>query len=264
MAQLPSLMLRLAVLMDSIVRMQSADGDQLPDITDQGFIDICVKVHNSYRSNVDPPASDMRFMTWDEALAKSARAWARSCKFSHNPLLGTTGKLHPEFAPVGENIWVGESVSKFRVEKAIQKWYDEVTDYEYSSRACTGKQCGHYTQVVWAKSYKVGCAVQVCPNGIEGFSKRKSANFVCNYGEAGNINGVHPYKRGKACSACGGNRCQDRLCRDTKRDESESTSSASCKEFSVAVLVTRPLSLLLIFAGVYGLQFLYPNLFAYE
>ena len=39
--------------------------------------------------------------------------------------------------------------------------------------------CG---QVVWANSYKVGCAVHLCPDGIEGFSKgHASAHFLCNY-----------------------------------------------------------------------------------
>ncbi|KAG7454686.1 hypothetical protein MATL_G00262390 [Megalops atlanticus] len=275
MARLLSLMLWLAVLMDSIIRMQSAQEKPLPDITDQSFIDRCVKAHNVHRSSVNPSASNMLYMTWDEALAKSARAWARNCKNDHNPLLQTPKKLHPTFTFVGENIWVGEPFSIFTVEDAVQKWFNEVDDYTYKTKQCKSV-CGHYKQVVWAKSYKVGCAVQVCPNGIEDFSKNpKSAIFVCNYGDAGNVKGLHPYEQGEPCSGCGGESCENKLCRDPKREELKSyswspdwdpgaASSASCNSFCLAVVITRPLSLLLIFAGVYGLQLLYPNLFAYE
>ncbi|KAJ8373538.1 hypothetical protein SKAU_G00041180 [Synaphobranchus kaupii] len=276
MTRLMTQMLGLLVLIGLIARGRSAEEGKLPDITNQTFIGMCVKAHNSHRSSVNPTASDMRYMTWDEALAKSARAWARSCKFSHNPLLATPRKLHPDFHPVGENIWVGEPVSSFSAEKAVLKWYNEVTDFTYGTLTCNPrKMCGHYTQVVWAKSYKVGCAVQICPNGVEGFSRRKSALFVCNYGEAGNFKGVPPYTNGAACDQCGGGTCEKNLCRDSKRDELKSyswspdwdpgaSSSASCNAFCLAVLLTRPLSILLIFAGVYGLQVLYPNLFAYE
>ncbi|XP_064174765.1 GLIPR1-like protein 1 [Anguilla rostrata] len=277
MTPLLSRTLRLAVLIDALAGVRSAPEGQLPDITDRAFIDACVLAHNGHRSNVTPTASDMRYMTWDGALAKSARAWARSCRFSHNPLLTTPRKLHPQFHPVGENLWVGESVSGFQAEKAIQKWHEEVTDFTYSTLACRpNKMCGHYKQVVWAQSYKVGCAVQFCPNGVEEYSKKKSTIFVCNYGEAGNFRGFPPYSEGASCSACDGGTCERHLCRDSKRDEEKSysswspdwdpgaASSASCSAACLAGLVPRPLSLLLMCAGVYGLQVLRQILFAHE
>ena len=56
---------------------------------------------------------------------------------------------------------------------------------------------GHYTQVVWADTYKVGC----------GFSQYKQNDFnmglyVCNYGPGGNVIGAPLYKVGTACSDC--------------------------------------------------------------
>ncbi|KAG9337289.1 hypothetical protein JZ751_028857 [Albula glossodonta] len=282
MARLLSLMLHLMVLMDSAINSQSAEGDQLPDITDQAFIDMCVNAHNEHRSSVNPPASNMRYMvtygralwlhslrllqqqeaaphhertTWDEALAKSARAWARNCDFSHNPRLNVQGQLHPKFHPVGENLWVGENIRAFTAKTAIQKWYDEVTDFSYGTLACTPKRmCGHYKQVVWADSYKVGCAVHICPNGIKEFITKKSAIFVCNYGEAGNFKGVHPYKTGGACSQCSGDRCENKLCRNQTRTPELPNSSAPHTALT--------LTLLLISAGLLSLHILYPNLLA--
>uniref|UniRef100_A0A8C5LDT5 SCP domain-containing protein n=1 Tax=Jaculus jaculus TaxID=51337 RepID=A0A8C5LDT5_JACJA len=57
--------------------------------------------------------------------------------------------------------------------------------------------------VVWADSYKVGCAVQFCPN---------VAHFICNYGPGGNYP-TWPYSRGATCSACPkDDKCLNNLC----------------------------------------------------
>ncbi|XP_033882502.2 GLIPR1-like protein 1 [Acipenser ruthenus] len=213
----------------------------------------------------------MRYMTWDEALAKTAKAWARTCQFSHNIYLKQAGKVHPTFTPVGENIWVGAPSSTFSVSAAIENWYGEVKDYRYSDRSCS-RVCGHYTQVVWAKSYKVGCAVHICPSGITGFNTNSIPDptiFVCNYGDAGNFP-THPYSTGAECSTCPGETCENKLCKQQTRDQaigyanwnpdfgsgSDAASSATCNASFLA--------LVLIIAGVYGLQLVFPHVFAYE
>jgi pathogenesis-related protein 1 len=48
-----------------------------------------------------------------------------------------------------------------------------------------GKSCGHYTQVVWRTSTKIGCARVVCNNGATIIS--------CNYSPHGNFNRQSPY-----------------------------------------------------------------------
>nr|XP_006633657.2 PREDICTED: glioma pathogenesis-related protein 1 [Lepisosteus oculatus] len=277
MAKLSFNLLLFTIMMDSTVYLQSLREKPLPDINNQDFIKECVEAHNQFRSQVNPPASGMMYMTWDEALAKTARAWARTCNFNHNIYLKQPGKVHPTFTPVGENIWVGAPSSIFTVSKAVKAWYDEVKDYEYNDNVCR-KACGHYTQVVWEKSYKVGCAVQVCPSGITDFftSIPNPTIFVCNYGDAGNLIGVHPYTRGVSCSRCGSDTCVNHLCRNQAREQlksykdwypdwdTDATSSASSNYFCITVLISRSVSLALIFAGVYGFQQLYPNMFAYE
>nr|XP_020515668.1 glioma pathogenesis-related protein 1-like [Labrus bergylta] len=61
-------------------------------------------------------------------------------------------------------------------------WVDKKQHYDYNSQGCTNV-CGHYTQVVWASSYKVGCAAHLCPNGVKGthFGPREGVVFECNY-----------------------------------------------------------------------------------
>uniref|UniRef100_A0A8C0UKK4 SCP domain-containing protein n=1 Tax=Cyanistes caeruleus TaxID=156563 RepID=A0A8C0UKK4_CYACU len=58
---------------------------------DAKFIEDCVRTHNTFRSKVNPPASNMFRMSWDAALAKSAKAWAKKCKFNHNTHLDMPG-----------------------------------------------------------------------------------------------------------------------------------------------------------------------------
>ncbi|XP_027013367.2 glioma pathogenesis-related protein 1b isoform X4 [Tachysurus fulvidraco] len=185
----------------------------LPDIGDPDFIRTCVQTHNVYRSRAHPPAANMRSMSWDNTLARGARSWARHCKASHNPVLKQEGKAHADFRQVGENIWLGAPYSAFTVESAINSWNKESADYTHGNNTCA-RVCGHYTQLMWATSYKIGCAVHVCSRGIENFSNHpESTIFVCNYGDAGNVFGFTPYIVGLACSKCGVEKCRDKLCK---------------------------------------------------
>ncbi|XP_045868935.1 glioma pathogenesis-related protein 1 [Meles meles] len=199
----------------SVVPSHQHGANSLPDIKNEDFIKDCVRIHNKFRSEVTPTASAMLYMTWDPALALIAKAWARNCKFAHNGQLHSN-RLHPNFSSVGENIWTG-SVSLFSASSAITSWHSEVQDYDFETHRCT-KVCGHYTQVVWADSYKVGCAVQHC-HTVDGFRHLTNlAHFICNYGPGQSYQ--RPYRKGSTCSACpSADKCLDNLCTNLKRDK---------------------------------------------
>ncbi|XP_032912738.1 glioma pathogenesis-related protein 1-like [Catharus ustulatus] len=226
----------------------SYDPPKLPDPRDPKFIQDCVQGHNELRAKVDPGASDMLHMSWDPDLAKTAKGWARKCLFKHNIYLKQRGKVHPKFGTAGENIWTG-SASAFTVSGALSAWFNEVKHYDYNTNKCT-RVCGHYTQVVWATSYKVGCAVHFCPK-MGYLSIRNAAHFVCNYGPPGNYP-VRPYKTGAACSECGGDQCVNQLCRNAERDKVTENSRwrpewdrSACDEFCISVIALRFLFLVL-------------------
>ncbi|XP_068442974.1 glioma pathogenesis-related protein 1 isoform X1 [Clinocottus analis] len=232
----------------------------LPDISDGAFMKECVQAHNGARSSVSPPASNMLYMTWDEALAVTARAWARHCVFQHNTHLTDVGSVHPSFSSVGENLWAGYPPSSFNASRAIEAWVKEKQDYDYDNNVCSDV-CGHYTQVVWASSYKVGCAAQLCPG---------QAIFVCNYGPAGNRNRRVPYQPGPGCSGCDG-RCEEKLCRSQERDSQKSYNWSPDWDpvleprFSyLPILVSRPVALILTFIAAYAVRYFYPDVFCYE
>ncbi|NWX73102.1 GRPL2 protein, partial [Alca torda] len=235
----------------------------LPSITDKAFVEDCMRVHNDLRSKVQPPASNMQYMTWDAALARTARAWANKCIFEHNIYLNKKHQCHPNFTSVGENIWVG-SCQAFYVADAIKAWYDEVRFYTFAVQKCT-KTCGHYTQIVWDHSYKIGCAVTLCKE-IAGI--RNAANFICNYSPSGNLP-RRPYIEGKSCSNCAkGDTCENKLCRNRERDKIIHYSGwhppwefrIVCNEACIAVVVLRLLLMFLALVAVYFIKKRFTNM----
>ncbi|XP_029453393.1 GLIPR1-like protein 1 [Rhinatrema bivittatum] len=187
----------------------------VPEHTDPAFIKQYVYQHNKFRSLVSPSASNMLYMTWDPALAKLANAWTKNCKFENNPYVAHPYKPHPTFPAVGENIWLGSS---YGIQSPVVAWHEEAQYYSYSGSNCSD-MCGHYTQVVWADSYKVGCAARQCSN-IEGYPDSKNwAIVVCNYGPAGNTIRKSPYRQGTACSECPDDQCVENMCRNDDRDK---------------------------------------------
>lgn len=139
--------------------------------------------HNAVRTQVTPKASPPLVpLVWSDELARQAQRWADRCAFDHSRGQG-----------YGENIYArGKHDST--PERAIQSFADEAEFYDYARNACMpGKECGHYTQVVWAASTSVGCAVSHCETNspFPGFS---SWDFwVCQYLPAGNVVGQKPY-----------------------------------------------------------------------
>ncbi|XP_062239146.1 glioma pathogenesis-related protein 1 [Platichthys flesus] len=248
-----------------IILDSGASSVSLPETTDRRFIDECVREHNRARSSVSPPASYMLYMTWDEGLSLIAKEWAEHCVFQHNPKLNNDPSVHPTFSSVGENIWTG-SPSLFDVTSAMKNWVDEKEHYDYQGNKCS-LDCGHYTQVVWGSSYKVGCAAHLCPGGVAGFDSKEGVVFVCNYATAGNMNSARPYESGgAACSGCSGS-CVDRLCRDNRSPVGApevAPASASHYPDYLNILIVRPMGLLLTFITAFALHYRYPDVFCYE
>ncbi|KAJ8769797.1 hypothetical protein K2173_007657 [Erythroxylum novogranatense] len=91
--------------------------------------------------------------------------------------VGDCGLVHSG-GPYGENIAM--STGDLSGTDAVKLWVDEKPFYDYGSNSCAeGKVCGHYTQVVWRNSVRIGCAKVRCGNG---------GTFIgCNYDPPGNV-----------------------------------------------------------------------------
>ncbi len=157
-----------------------------PNLT-SGQIDQIVNSHNQYRATVEPPAKQMPNLTWSNKLADNSQKWADKCTWSHSQTPG-----------YGENLYVTSKrtpdVSKFDVNQAVNSWGSEKPYYNYATNSCEpSKVCGHYTQMVWANTKDVGCAVKDC-GSIQNLPNFNGGTLVvCQYSPPGNYVGQKPY-----------------------------------------------------------------------
>ncbi|CAM4613884.1 unnamed protein product [Lepidochelys kempii] len=186
---------------------------------------LIVEMHNQFRSQVSPPAADMLKMSWAPDLEAFAKAYAAKCIWGHNKERGRRG----------ENLFA--ITDEMDVEMALEQWYNEHEHYNLTTSKCTvGQMCGHYTQVVWANSERVGCGMQFCKT-LHGVEDPDLYLLVCNYDPPGNVRGRKPYKEGPPCSKCPeGYTCRNSICEPSVDSEEASTSSRTTRPN----LTTRP------------------------
>ncbi|XP_077411444.1 uncharacterized protein LOC144041263 isoform X2 [Vanacampus margaritifer] len=170
--------------------------------------ELLVELHNHYRGQVSPSASAMLPLKWDPTLKVLAEGYSAKCIWNHNPDLEDTG----------ENLYAGTGPLDLRM--ALEKWFLEHLNYDFHNNSCDDdKMCGHYTQMVWSDTHRVGCAAHLC-NNMEGLVLEKISFLVCNYYPAGNYEDEHPYAEGDSCSQCPEKlqTCENNLCVPDKDD----------------------------------------------
>ncbi|XP_051164450.1 venom allergen 5-like [Leptopilina boulardi] len=157
--------------------------------------------HNRYRQLVasgneprgnprgpQPKAKSMPNLEWDHEIANIAQTQANSCIYAHD-----TCRNVKRFS-VGQNIaqWpVAQGGQPQPVEALVKLWYDEVALFNprMVENFVFEMKTGHYTQMLWAKTTKLGC-------GYVNYQKggQYIVYLVCNYGPAGNMRGGKVYE----------------------------------------------------------------------
>lgn len=116
-------------------------------------------------------------LKWDVKLARYAQWWAnqrrQDCALIHSR------------GPYGENLFWG-SGNRWSPTQAAFGWLSEARSYNYRSNSCNAEMCGHYTQIVWKNTQRIGCAHVICNGGAGVF-------LTCNYDPPGNFLGMKPY-----------------------------------------------------------------------
>ena len=128
-----------------------------------------VAAHNRIRA-----AESVQPAVWDKQLAATADAYAvelaRTERFAHSPRDSRSG--------LGENLWMGTK-GAFSFDRMVSDWGSERSMFRagrFPDVSSTGRweDVGHYTQIIWPASTRVGCAVR---------SSARYDYLVCHYGE---------------------------------------------------------------------------------
>ncbi len=130
--------------------------------------------------NAERAAAGIHALTWDNQLgidaARYAVQLALTRRFAHSAAASRPS--------TGENLWMGTR-SAFSVETMVSGWASEKRLFKPGifpavSRNGDWEQVGHYTQMVWPATQRVGCAL--ASSGGEDY-------LVCRYFPAGNVYG---------------------------------------------------------------------------
>ena len=126
----------------------------------QNFEERLLAAHNRERDSARRPSAQV-----GPRLARSARDWARHLartgRFEHSP-------DNPWWSePEGENLWAG-TVGYYQPKSMVGLWAVEKRDYKpgvfpNNSRSGQVENVSHYTQLVWASTGTVGCALEPGP-----------------------------------------------------------------------------------------------------
>ncbi len=122
-------------------------------------------------------------LVWSDKLAMYACDWAdhlasTSRRMEHRPHSGRWNQEH------GENLFMG-SAGHYGVADAVAMWESERSAYDGRTiDESNVHACGHYTQLVWRATRRMGCAKVVCAGNVI---------VVCNYDPPGNVLGQVPY-----------------------------------------------------------------------
>jgi len=164
-------------------------GDPKPDL-DQTVVQSATNIeqrnlidsHNAARHRVGVTSD----MTWDPVLEEYARVYAET--IANSGVWGHDPRNH-ELA-TGENLYTG--TAKPTYEKASQAWIDERDVYTYApigDIVNQNKMVGHYTQIIWKDTTRVGCAMNIYKTG----EYKNWYIVVCKYQTPGNYTGRYPY-----------------------------------------------------------------------
>uniref|UniRef100_A0A0P4VMB1 SCP domain-containing protein n=1 Tax=Rhodnius neglectus TaxID=72488 RepID=A0A0P4VMB1_9HEMI len=164
--------------------------------------------HNNYRQQTaagnaygrsQPAAKNMLELTWDEHAAQQASSWARTCQYEHNKPTDKQGKQ------LGQNLALRmtnstapldarRTFNQWMKNYMVKGWFDEVKLYTYGTPF--SNDTGHYTQMVWATTSKLGCGYSFFKKTDPDGMIWQVGYLVCNYNPAGNWMGMVPYEEG--------------------------------------------------------------------
>lgn len=154
----------------------AASAEQLSASGARSFPQRILQAHNATRAEVGVAP-----LQWDNQLGSEAAQYAvqlaLSRNFAHSAAAARKG--------AGENLWMGTR-GAFSVELMVARWQNERAQFMNGifpniARVGSWHDVGHYTQMVWPGTRRVGCALA---------ANESTEYLVCRYFPAGNVMGT--------------------------------------------------------------------------
>jgi len=147
-------------------------------------------------------------LKWDWQLAADAQQHADRCIWEHASAIGkgVPGQ--------GENmsLAMGRPVN-------VQGWLDEEAFYDCVNAKCRKQPCGHWTQMVWHDTARVGCGKQTCPSVQSAPGFLNSEILICRYAPPGNYRGRRMMKEQNCALGAANRACSGEILTETEVDE---------------------------------------------
>ncbi|KAF9265945.1 PR-1-like protein [Marasmius fiardii PR-910] len=129
-----------------------------------------VRAHNEHRWRYKAPP-----LVWDHRLYIGALEWAERCDGRHSTV------------PEGENL-SSDTRQLWTIKQAVNRWMTEEHAYDYNDPETNFQRTGHFTQIVWKDTKRVGCAMTRCETPLR-FNGIPYQYVVCRYSPSGNVSG---------------------------------------------------------------------------
>merc|ERR1719235_1706472 len=163
--------------------------------TTEALKEAALLAHNQYRC-----MHGVGNLEWDETIAEHAQELVNKGVFKHSTAssrmyVDESGKTSKAEKYKGENLWMctKEHADDEAMKWAVNSWYGEL---EFTNKGLVGADgqgnggiVAHYTQVVWAKTTRVGCAVGKVGRD---WDRGEGTFVVCQYGPGGNFDNGYP------------------------------------------------------------------------
>jgi uncharacterized protein YkwD len=171
-----------------------AQASTQPSIDLETLRDAALAKHNEYRKLHDAPPLQL-----DSGLNASAQAYAEELARRNED--GSANDPYFEHSNnrdgVGENLDYHATTNSIPsasalADKVVEGWYIEVNDYDFNNpgKQKPGRekeQIGHFTQVVWKETSKVGCGAATANITFNSGNKATGVFTVCHYSPGGNV-----------------------------------------------------------------------------
>jgi pathogenesis-related protein 1 len=159
----------------------------------QALINEFVTAHNQARSGplTPPPSPALPPVAWDPVLADTAYNYLTRCvsTAAAHALVDHNANRTTDYAALGGSGYVGENIygstGTATPTAAVNNWMSEAPQFDYATSPIG--TAGHYTQVVWRASVRIGCAIVNCP------AVTFHNTVLCDYAPGGNITNQRPY-----------------------------------------------------------------------